>query len=60
MQSVSVTVGAAGASKWIPVDHTKANFGVSMAGTISSGATLTYKVQHSLDNPFNRQPLSIS
>jgi hypothetical protein len=60
MQSASVVQGAAGASKWVPVDYTKANFGVALGATISSGAGLTYKAQHTLDSPYNLVPCSIS
>lgn len=44
------TLSAAGAGDWL-VTPADGAVGMSLAVTLSSGASLTYKVQHSLDDP---------
>lgn len=47
--AISVTLSAAGNSNWIPLNRLQVPFGVSLAGMISSGAVLVWKVQHTFD-----------
>lgn len=60
MQTASVTVGSATFSSWVPVHSAQNPTGISLGCTISSGATLTYKVQHTFDNPSNLVDVAIS
>jgi hypothetical protein len=48
MQSATVTVSAAGNSPWVAINYLQRKFGVSLFCSPSSGAVLTYKVQHSV------------
>lgn len=50
MRPTSVSVGSATFSTWIPLDSRNYNFQVGLAVGISSGASLTYSVQHTFDN----------
>jgi hypothetical protein len=50
-----VTQGALGASAWIPVNRLQNGFGIGLGCTISSGASLTYSVQHTFDDPSPKQ-----
>lgn len=54
MQTASVVVGSATFSPWIPVNSKQNPTGISLGCTISSGASLTYQVQHTFDSPFNQ------
>lgn len=38
-------------SKWLPVSNLQQSFAVSVSVVVSSGANLTYSVQHSFDDP---------
>ena len=51
MRPTSVTLSAAGISKWIPVNEVQIAFGIGLAVTLSTGASLTYSVQHTFDDP---------
>lgn len=53
-----LTMGAAGNSPWFPLDYWQKPFLVSVAGIISSGAVLTYTVQHTYDNPQDVRPVT--
>lgn len=53
-----VTVAAAGNSAWIPTNYLQKPFVVSLAASITSGAVLTYKVQHSFDDPQKPRPVT--
>lgn len=46
----SVTVSSATSSAWIPVDWRSTPFNLSFAVIISGGGSLTYKVEHTLDD----------
>lgn len=59
MHSVAVDLAAAGNSPWIIVDWNATAFGVGLFATITSGANLTYKVQHTGDNN-RRRTITIS
>lgn len=50
MRPIAVTLGAAGFSDWVLVDRNKPWFGIGLDAVISSGASLTYSVQFTLDN----------
>lgn len=56
----SVTVSSATSSAWVPFDRYQPNFSVALAGVISSGATLTWKVEHTFGDVFNGQACSIT
>jgi hypothetical protein len=60
MNSVSVRLNAAGRSPWIPINTKATPFGLAIGCTISSGASLTYSVQHTLDSPAPVYDFSIS
>lgn len=53
MRPTSVTVSATGASAWIPVDWTQANFNVGITVDVSAGATLTWVVEMTSDNIYD-------
>lgn len=49
MRPVQKGLNAAGAGPWIPVAYNQPTFNLSLAGFPSSGASLTYKAQHTFD-----------
>jgi len=50
MRPQRVTLSAAGFSPWLNINRMpKGNFGVALGAKISSGASLTYSVQHTSD-----------
>lgn len=50
MRPVTVRKSAAGVSPWIPIDRLARDFQIGLAVKLSSGANLTYSVQHTLDD----------
>lgn len=50
MRPTSVTQSAAGPSAWVPVDYLAIAFGIGFGCSVSSGASLTYTVQHTFDD----------
>lgn len=52
MRTQSVAMSAVGNSQWIPVDNTKAAFGVGIGVMLTPAASLTFTVQHTHDDPF--------
>lgn len=52
MTPQSRTLSAAGVSTWIKLDTGSPWFGVALGVKLTSGANLTYKVQHTLDDIF--------
>jgi hypothetical protein len=52
--ATGVEIGVDGTceSGWLPVDHRTNDFGVALGVVVSSGATLTYDVQHTFDDVF--------
>lgn len=60
MRPMSSTVSAAGAGSWLRVNSKQIPFDLSFRVTLSSGAGMTYQVQHTFDDPENRQNCSIS
>lgn len=55
-----VTIGSATSSAWQPIDYKQKAFAVGLAGIISSGASLTWKVQHTFDDLGRLQPFTAS
>lgn len=56
MRPQRVTLSAAGFSPWLNINRLpKGNFGVALGVELSSGATLTYSVQHTTDPLYNAQ-----
>lgn len=61
MRPVSLAQSALGQTAWIIADRLQASFGIGLGCRISSGASLTYKVQHSFSNPYdNRRVVTIA
>ena len=60
MRPSNVSLSAAGNSAWVPVDYVQAPFGVAIGCAISSGASLTYAVQHTFDDPFTSHTVAIT
>lgn len=52
MRPVTVTQGVLGPSRWVPINWRSEGFAVGLGVKISSGATLTWGVQHTFDNPW--------
>lgn len=52
MRPIRVPVGSAAVSAPIPLDQYQTPFNVGVAVTLSVGAALTYKVQHTFDDVF--------
>lgn len=50
MRPITVRKSAAGFTPWIPLDRLARDFQVGLAVKLSSGANLTYSVQHTLDD----------
>lgn len=61
MQPISVTLAALGNSLWVPINRLQNAFNLGLQGYISSGASLTWKVQHTSD-PTNQEfrPVTIT
>ena len=53
MRPVVVSVGALGSSAVVPLDHYKQPFNVGVGVVLSAGATLTYTVEHTFNDPFD-------
>lgn len=51
MKPIVLTQSALGNSAWAPLNQVQAEFGVGLGASITSGAVLTYKVQHTFDDP---------
>lgn len=54
MRPVRVTVGSQTSSAVIPLDVNQDPFNVSIGVALSAGATLTYSVQHTFDDVFDK------
>ena len=54
MRPIRVTVGSATSSAPIPLDHYQHPFNVGVAVVLSAGATLTYTVEHTFDDVFDK------
>ena len=53
MRPIRVTVGSATSSAPIPLDHYRGPFNVGIGVVLSSGANLTYTVEHTFDDVFS-------
>jgi len=53
MRPVVVRLTASGSSTVIPLDHYKQPFNVGVGVVLSAGATMTYTVEHTFDDPFD-------
>ena len=51
MKPIILTQAALGNSAWAPLNQVQAEFGVGLGASVTSGAVLTYKVQHTFDDP---------
>lgn len=51
MIDARVVVGSATKSAWIPLDPAQSPFAIGFGVTLTAAAVLTYKIQHSFDNP---------
>lgn len=51
MKPIVLTQAALGNSAWAPLNQVQAEFGVGLGASITSGANLTYKVEHTFDDP---------
>lgn len=60
MRPISTTLGAAGASSWLRINSKQIPFDLSFRVTLSSGAAMTYQVQHTFDDPEKRQNCSLA
>jgi hypothetical protein len=54
MRPVTYTLSAAGAGLWIPLDYISTPFNVGIGVTLTPGAVLTYTVEHTFDDLFDR------
>lgn len=50
MKPQSVTAGSATFSRWVALNHRNSNFTAALGFSISSGGSLTAKVQHTFDD----------
>lgn len=53
----SLTMSADGNSNPIPINHEAENFGVGFGCVVAGGSTLTYKIQHTFDNIYEKTRL---
>ena len=54
MRPVTVRLSAAGVSPWIPLDYIQTSFSVGLAVLLSTNGNLTYSVQHTSDELWDR------
>lgn len=53
MNPAVVNVGSATFSRWIPINwRARGGFAIGLSVKLTSGASLTYSVQHTFDNPW--------
>ncbi len=53
-------LSAAGNGPWEPVNRQQTAFAIGLGVFLSSGATLTYSIQHTFDDPTLNYPITIS
>lgn len=56
MRPIKLTASAAGTTRWVPIDYRQNAFGVALGCIVTSGASLTYTVQHTFDSPYDMVP----
>lgn len=54
MRPATVRMAAIGSSAWIPVDYLATDFSVGLAVVLSNNGDLTYTVEHTFDDIFDR------
>lgn len=60
MRPVSVSLSAAGASPWVPIAYNQNSFALGLGVVLTSGASLTYSVDHTFDELNPVVPITIS
>lgn len=50
MRPVLITQGALGSTLWVPINQLQPAFGIGLGASVTSGAVLTYSVQHTFDD----------
>ncbi len=60
MRPIRIRQGAAGFTQWIQLNRMAENFNVGLSAVLSSGASMTYSVQHTFDDIHYYVPCSIS
>ncbi len=60
MRPIRVRLSAAGTTPWIQLDRNVAAFSVGIRVVLSSGASMTYSVQHTFDDIHNMVPVSVT
>jgi len=58
MQPITQRLAAVGYTPWVPVNRLQTSFNVALAVVLSSGASLTYSVEYTLDNPHDPMNLT--
>ncbi len=56
MRPTTITAGAGGVTAWVPVDYRQNAFAIGLGCVITSGASLTYSVEHTFDSPYDLVP----
>lgn len=51
MKPIVLTLAAAGSTLWAPINQIQNSFGIGLGASVTSGANLTYSVQHTFDDP---------
>lgn len=51
MHPITLRLTAAGYTPWVPINRLQTSFNVGLEAVLSSGASMTYTVEYSLDNP---------
>lgn len=60
MRPTLLSLAAAGNSPWAPINYLQLSFAIGLGGIPTSGAVLTYSVQHTFDDPLLRRLVSIT
>jgi len=60
MRPVNVKMSAAGSSSWVTINQLQVSFGIGIGVSLTSGANLTYTVQHTFDPPDSHRTVSLS
>lgn len=58
MHPITQRLSAAGYTPWVPINRLQTSFTVGLAVVLSSGASLTYSVEYTLDAPHNTANLT--
>lgn len=60
MRPISVRMGAAGFSRWVPLNAYTESYGVGLGLVFSDGATLNCTVQHTFDDLFRSEEHNVA